>query len=614
MNNIKIKRQNIKRENGLKKNNFENFKSLLGYFSKDKSLYIFAVSLRIIGILIMLYSNLILGQLIDVITKKEFESVMPYLTKLIIILVIGSIFSTTGILFIARITQKIMYNVRKMLNKHVQKLPIRVFEKGKIGGLISIFINDLPQISIAIDQSVTNIFLAILEIILKTLYIMYLSFVIGNISLVFTLIIIYIIFKLGNIIKNEAKIKMEEASNLNSYAEEIIANQTFVKLYNYEEEAKKEFSKKTEKLKNKSIKVMLYSNLLNFISTGMVNLLSAISIFLGAYLSFKGLLTIGSLTIIIRIVGSMMEPISSLTSHTSIMYEAFASDKRLQTVMNEKEELDEGKIYLSKNEKGEYWKDKEEILKEAKGELEFKNVNYGYDKKDKESFNLKDISFEVKENETLAIVGKTGAGKSTITNLIARFYEINSGEILIDGIEIKEIKKEDLRSIISLVLQDINLFSGTVFENIKNGNLNITKEEIIKISKDFGIYEIIEKFEKGLDTYINVENTKMSEGEKQIISILRAAVSTPKILIFDEATSKIDTLTEKSLQKGIKKLQNGKINIVIAHRLSTIKNADIIMVLDEGKIKEIGNHDKLLEEKGIYYNMYKSGLNDFDLK
>lgn len=597
-----------------KKNNVENLKNIIGYFKYDKALYIFAVILRIIGIFLGLYATSLLGKMVNVIIAKNFSNISNDLIKLLSILFLSSLCRTSGILMVARLTQKIMYKLRGSLNKHVQKLEVRIFEEGKIGELISLFINDIPQVSRAVDQSVSGIILSLVELALKIMYITYLSWILGGISLVIVCIIIFIIFKLGNIIKNESKKKMESLANVNSYAEEIISNQTFVKQYLFEEEAKKEFAQKSNDLKQKNIKVMLYSNLLNFISSGLINFLSAISIFLGAYLSFNGYLTVGALTIIIRLVGSLSEGINALSFNSSFMYEAFASDRRLKKALSFKEEIDEGNIKIKKIKGKDYWVKKDKILSEVIGEIEFKNVDYSYKEENKKSFSLKNINFKISKNETLAIVGKTGAGKSTIINLIARFYEIQKGNIYIDGIDIKSIRKKDLRGIISLVLQDINLFTGTVYENIKYGNLEITKKEVEEISEIFGINKIIEKFEEGLDTKISSENTNMSEGERQIISILRAAVSNPKILIFDEATSKIDTITEKSVQKGIENLKKDKINIIIAHRLSTIRNAKTIMVLDKGEIKEIGSHDELIDQKGIYYNMYESGKNDFDLK
>lgn len=608
-----------------KKNNVENLKNIIGYFKYDKALYIFAVILRIIGIFLGLYATSLLGKMINLIIAKDFSNIANDLIKLLSILLLSSLCRTSGILMVARLTQKIMYYLRGALNKHVQKLEVRIFEEGKVGELISLFINDIPQVSRAVDQSVSGIILSLVELALKIMYITYLSWILGGISLIIVCIIIFIIFKLGNIIKNESKKKMESLANVNSYAEEIISNQIFVKQYLFEEEAKKEFAKKSDDLKQKNIKVMLYSNLLNFISSGLINFLSAVSIFLGAYLSFNGYLTVGALTIIIRLVGSLSEGINALSFNSSFMYEAFASDRRIKNALSFKEEIDEGNIRI-KNIKGkDYWvketknKNKqneknEKILSEVIGEIEFKNVDYSYKEENKKSFSLRNINFKINKNETLAIVGKTGAGKSTIINLIARFYEIQKGNIYIDGIDIKSIRKKDLRGIISLVLQDINLFTGTVYENVKYGNLEITKKEVEEISEIFGINKIIEKFEEGLDTKISSENTNMSEGEKQIISILRAAVSNPKILIFDEATSKIDTITEKSVQKGIENLKKDKINIIIAHRLSTIRNSKTIMVLDKGEIKEIGSHDELIDQKGIYYKMHESGKNDFDLK
>lgn len=604
---IKIKEKKKNKEKIL---NLKSIKNMLFLLKSEKRTYIFAIIIRIIGIILALYSSLILGKLVNVVTNKNFENFDKLLIYLIIIKMLETAFTTFGILKIALSTQKIMESLRYKLNKNVQKMPVKSFEDSKSGNLISIFINDLPKVSLALDQSFSNIFLAIIEIFFTILVIIYLNLTIGFISLLFILSIVYAVFKIGRIIKKYSMKKMEVAASVSSYTDEIISNETFIKLYDYEKNAIDKFNEKTDELKKYNITTMIYSNVLNFISTGGVNLLSAIAIFLGSYISFKGHMDIGTLTVIIRLIGNINIPINTLTTQGANLYEGIASTERVFKIFNTKYEEDKGKYIL----KNEYWYNEEENNKvKANGILEFKNVYYSY-KKDDEGFSLKNINFKIDKNKTLAIIGKTGAGKSTVSNLITRFYEINEGEILIDGIDIRDIKKKDLRSIISMVMQDINLFSGSILDNIKYGNLDISKSEVENIIEKLSLKQFIKKFPKGLDTIINTEENSMSEGEKQIISILRAAVSEPKILILDEATSKIDTLTEKALQRGTRNLKKDKINIVIAHRLSTIRNADLIIILDDGEILEIGSPNELISKKGKYFEMINKNKDDMDLK
>lgn len=589
-----------------KKISFKSFKKMVSLLDKEKKIYIIASILRIIGIILSIYGTVLVGKVVDIITNARFEEINGAIFKIIIFNLLEILFTTSGILFIAKAVQRVMFFLRQKLNRNLQKMPIKKFEDSKTGELISIFINDFPKISLALDQSFAEIILSVIRIIFTASVILYFNIILGLITFVVIFLVIFFVFKIGLIIKKYSKKKMEASAKVTSYTDEIVSNEHFIKLYDYEKVALKKFNKKTDELKKYNITTMIYSNLLNFLSAGGVNVLMALSIFLGSYFAFNGMLTVGALTIIIRLVGNLSMPINTLASQGSNLYEGLSSSDRVFDTLDIKKEIDDGYICIKD---GFWFNPKTDEKIEINGCLEFRNVGYSYTN-NKENFSLKNINFKIDKNMTMAIIGKTGAGKSTVSNLIARFYEINEGNIYIDGINIKYIRKKDLRSIISMVIQDINLFTGTVLDNIKYGNTNITKEEVEIIIKKLGIDNIT----KDLNSEIKTEENNMSEGEKQIISILRSAVSNPKILILDEATSKIDTVTEKNIQKGIEELKKDKINIIIAHRLSTIKNADIIMILNNGEIEEIGSPKELIEKRGSYYSLVTNNNDDLDLK
>ena len=607
-----------------KKENKGSLKELLSLIQKDKKTYFIAIFLRIISMVISLYITIILGKMVDGIVKGNYDLFTSNLKRFFIFSILQLTLNTAGLIKIALLTQNIMYKLRRRLSRHIQFLPIKKFEENRSGELISLFTIDTEQISVVLDQSIIGVLISGIEIILNLLFIFYLNWILGGISIFVIILIMILVFNFGKKVRIYSKKRMESYGKIYSYTEEIVSNQEFVKIYNYEEKAKEDYHIKTDELKKYSIAAGLYKNLIEFISSGGINVLNAIIIGLGSYLAFENMLEIAGLTMILKITANLINPITQISSHTSKIYEGIASSERVFKTLNTEEETDKGYISLQDKDGIYYWYDKtENIKKELKGEIEFKNVSYKYkddveavhgNELQEKSFRINNLNFKVKENETLAIVGKTGAGKSTITNLITRFYEIDRGQILIDGIDIRNIRKKDLRRIISMVMQDINLFSGTVFENIRYGNLNITKEEVLDIAKKLGVIDVIDNFKEGIDTKISKDDQNISEGEKQVISVLRAAVSNPHILILDEATSKVDTITEEKIQEGINILKQNTINIVIAHRLSTIKSADYIMVLADGDIVEMGNHEELYNKKGLYYSMIETGKNDFDLK
>ena len=607
-----------------KKENKGSLKELLSLIQKDKKTYFIAIFLRIISMVISLYITIILGKMVDGIVKGNYDLFTSNLKRFFIFSILQLTLNTAGLIKIALLTQNIMYKLRRRLSRHIQFLPIKKFEENRSGELISLFTIDTEQISVVLDQSIIGVLISGIEIILNLLFILYLNWILGGISIFVIILIMILVFNFGKKVRIYSKKRMESYGKIYSYTEEIVSNQEFVKIYNYEEKAKEDYHIKTDELKKYSIAAGLYKNLIEFISSGGINVLNAIIIGFGSYLAFENMLEIAGLTMILKITANLINPITQISSHTSKIYEGIASSERVFKTLNTEEETDKGYISLQYKDGIYYCYYKtENIKKELKGEIEFKNVSYKYkddveavhgNELQEKAFRINNLNFKVKENETLAIVGKTGAGKSTITNLITRFYEINRGQILIDGIDIRNIRKKDLRRIISMVMQDINLFSGTVFENIRYGNLNITKEELLDIAKKLGVIDVIDNFKEGIDTKISKDDQNISEGEKQVISVLRAAVSNPHILILDEATSKVDTITEEKIQEGINILKQNTINIVIAHRLSTIKSADYIMVLADGDIVEMGNHEELYNKKGLYYSMIETGKNDFDLK
>lgn len=421
------------------------------------------------------------------------------------------------------------------------------------------------------------------------------------------------------------KKQQEDLGKVNGYIEEIIEGQKVVKVFNHEEEVVNHFNEVNEKLRKVSTSANSFANMLGPIMNNLSHIAYALSAALGGVLAIKGALTPGQIVAFLQYIRSFTQPISNVTQQFNNAFMALAGAERIFEVIDQKPEIDEGYVVLVNaklNDKGEIeetekhtgiwaWKhthgDGTITYTRLAGDIVFEDVTFGYTD---EKTVLHDVSLYAKPGQKIAFVGSTGAGKTTITNLINRFYEIQEGKIRYDGINIQKIKKDDLRRSLGIVLQDTHLFTGTIEDNIRYGNLDATHEDVVNAAKIANAHSFIENLPDGYNTMLTGDGANLSQGQRQLLSIARAAVADPPVLILDEATSSIDTRTEKHIEKGMDALMQGRTVFVIAHRLSTVRNADAIMVLENGRIIERGDHDDLIEQKGKYYQLYTGSFEE----
>ena len=559
-------------------------------------------------------------------TNQSFEGLRN------LIIVMSGIFSvgvvTTFIYnrLMVTIAQGTLKNIRGTMFSKMQKLPIKYFDINTHGDVMSHYTNDTDTLEQMISQGLPQLISSVLSIIAVLISMITLSVQLTIFIVLFVLIMLKVT---KSITKRSGSFFIGQQKTLgkvNGYIEEMINGQKVVKVFNYENRAKKQFDELNEKLFDNMVNANRFANILMPILNNLGNLEYVLVAILGAYLAISGKvsgITIGTIASFLSLTRSFNQPIKNVSSQVNTVVMAIAGATRIFELIDEKPEIDEGYVTLvnayideqgnikeAQNRTGKWaWKhlhqDGRLEYVELKGHIEFENVNFGYEK-DKEI--LHNISLYAKPGQKIAFVGATGAGKTTITNLINRFYDIEDGKIRYDGINVKKIKKEDLRKSLGLVLQDTNLFTGTIKENIKYGNPNATDEDVINAAKIANADSFISMLPNGYDTMLTQNGSQLSQGQRQLISIARAAINNPPVMIMDEATSSIDTRTEKLVQEGMDKLMEGRTVFVIAHRLSTVRNSKAIMVLDHGNIIERGDHEDLLSQKGQYYQLYTGNL------
>ena len=624
--------QNARQMRGMKsnvKNPGKIFKRIMSYvFQNYKYQFFLVVILIFVSVLANVQGTLFMQKLIDdyitpflLTDHPNFAPLAKAIGQVAVFYAVGVVSVYIYNLIMVYITQGTLHNMRKDLFSHMEKLPIKYFDTHAHGDIMSVYTNDIDTLRQMISQSIPQFLNSGITIISTFISMLILSIPLSAVTLIMVGIMLFFTKKATG---QSGKYFARQQKNLgavNGYIEEMMNGQKVVKVFCHEEESKEKFRELNNELYVSADRANTFSNILGPINAQLGNVSYVVCAIVGGVLALNGIggLTLGGLASFLTFNKSFSMPINQISMQMNAIVMAMAGADRIFKLMDEKEELDEGYVTLvnAKEEDGKLteceerterwaWKhthqnDGSVDYVEVKGEVVFNGVDFGYND---EKIVLHDIKLYAKPGQKIAFVGSTGAGKTTITNLINRFYDIQDGKIRYDGININKIKKADLRHSLGIVLQDTHLFTGTVRDNIRFGKLDATDEEIVAAAKLANADSFIRRLPKGYDTILTGDGANLSQGQRQLLAIARAAIADPPVLILDEATSSIDTRTERIVQDGMDKLMRGRTTFVIAHRLSTVRNSDCIMVLEQGRIIERGTHDELIEEKGRYYQLY----------
>ena len=620
---------------------FKVIKRVFSYLStKHKILMLIVVLCIFLSSIANVYSSLFIGSLIDDYISPmlksgstDFTPFINMLIKMACIFLVGIISTFTYNRIMVVISQGVLKTVRDDMFSHMQTLPIKYFDTNNHGDIMSRYTNDIDTLRQMISQTIPQVISSIVTIVVT-----FIAMVTSSIPLLFVVIIciICMINVTGKVAGNSSKffIKQQQSiGDVNGYIEEMITGQKVVKVFCHESKTKKEFDEKNDELFTNAYSANKFVNMLGPINNNLGHLQYVIIAIVGcimAVLTTNGTIpstpfgkifavSAGTVAAFLQLSKSFTMPINQISQQLNSVIMAMAGAKRIFEVLDEESEHDDGYVTLVNakyNKNGELtetpertgiwaWKHPHEdgttTYTKLQGEVRFFDVDFGYTD---EKIVLHNVTLYAEPGQKVAFVGATGAGKTTITNLINRFYDIADGKIRYDGININKIKKSDLRRSLGMVLQDTNLFTGTVMENIRYGNLSATDEQVIAAAKLANAHSFISRLPDGYNTMLTSNGANLSQGQRQLISIARAAVADPPVMILDEATSSIDTRTETLVQRGMDALMKGRTVFVIAHRLSTVRNSDVIMVLENGVIIERGSHDSLIDKKGKYYQLY----------
>ena len=614
---------------------FKIIKRIFSYLNvKHRLLMIGVVLCIVVASLANVASSLFLGELIDEHIKPmllsgstDYSELVKMLVRMALIFLCGIVATFTQNRIMIVVAQGALKNVRDEMFTHMQTLPIKYFDTNSFGDMMSRYTNDADTLRQMISQSIPQALTSAVTIISTFVAMITRSLPLTGVVIVSVFLMLTVT---GKVAGQSGKYFFKQQSSLgdvNGYIEEMMTGQKVVKVFCHEEKAKEEFDKKNDELFNNAYSANKFANMLGPINNNLGHLQYVIIAIIGCILAvltntipLTGLLAIstGDVAAFLQLSKSFTMPINQISQQLNSVVMAMAGAKRIFELIDAESEQDNGYVTLvnAKEVGGEITETKEHTgmwawkhphengtttYTRLLGEVRMFDVDFGYTE---EKTVLKNITLYAEPGQKVAFVGATGAGKTTITNLINRFYDIADGKIRYDGININKIKKSDLRKSLGIVLQDTNLFTGTVKENIRYGNLDATDEQIIEAAKLANAHSFIERLPEGYDTMLTGNGANLSQGQRQLISIARAAVADPPVMILDEATSSIDTRTEALVQKGMDALMKGRTVFVIAHRLSTIRNSDVIMVLEKGEIIERGSHEDLIEKKGKYYQLY----------
>ena len=609
------------------------FMRLLAYIMKNYAVHCILVVICIfITVLASVQGTWFMQTLIDSYilpligqADPDFSGLLHAIMRVAVFYLIGAIASYIYTRIMVNVSQGTLKNLRDDMFTHMEELPIRYFDTHYHGDIMSTYTNDIDTLRQMISQSMPQFLNSIITIVSVFVSMLLLNVPLTIVTLLMIGVTLFATKKIGALSAKYFIAQQKDIATVNGYIEEMMNGQKVVKVFTHEEESIENFNRLNDQLFHSADNANKFGNILMPVNAQIGNISYVLCALVGGVLALNGIggFTLGKLASFLTYNKSFSQPVNQLSMQLNNIVMALAGSERIFKLLDEEPEVDDGYVTLvrARKENGQIVESKERTgmwawkhthqadgsvdYIELKGDVVFDDVDFGYNP---DKIVLHNVDLYATPGQKIAFVGSTGAGKTTITNLINRFYDIQDGKIRYDGININKIKKDDLRHSLGIVLQDTHLFTATVMENIRYGKLDATDEEVIAAAKLANADTFIHQLPDGYNTLLTGDGANLSQGQRQLLAIARAAIADPPVLILDEATSSIDTRTEKIVQDGMDKLMAGRTTFVIAHRLSTVKNSDCIIVLEQGRVIERGNHDKLMEEKGKYYQLYTGNL------